>query len=96
MSMTIEELTGQVSRFPELENRVAALENLAAMQHFLSAWPEFVGLRQLCERCGLSYSSMRRSERQRELPNRGRRDVEISGRKYWRRSTVLEWLEERT
>ena len=59
-------------------------------------WPEFISLRLFCDRCGLSYSSMRRSERRHELPNGGCRDVTISGRQYWTKDTILRFLEDKS
>ena len=87
------ELSAEIEKIPALEKRLAVLEERPSPSQ--SEWPELIGLRELCERCGLSYNTMRKAEYRHQLPNRGVRDVSIAGREYWRRSpTVENWLRE--
>ena len=90
--MTLAELQAAAERIPDLEKRLATLEENDHRDE-QSNWPEFVSLRLLCERCSLSYSTMRRGEHKHELPNGGRHDVTISGRRFWVRNSVESWLE---
>ena len=94
MLIDLNEWSRRLEAVAELEkevNEVKAQINIIRERDF---WPEFISLKLLCIKCGLSYDSMRRPERRDELPNAGRRDLKIAGRLYWARRSVLSWLNE--
>lgn len=77
--MTLAELEAAAEKVSSLEARLVALEERDHNDE--PQFPEFVSLKTLCERCSLSYSTMRRGEHKHELPNKGDYDCVIASNK---------------
>ena len=83
--MDLGDFIASVERIPELEARIAELEERFAEKPRL---PEWVTLRQACEYAGTSYSTLRRPEYRDRRPSGGRK---INGTMRYPRASVEEW-----
>ena len=92
MSDVIMALSTALAQVERNTEDIAALKTSLRNRTVEYSWPEFVDLKMLCQRCNLQYATMRRAEYRSQLPNEGKRDVCIAGRKLWKRNTVLEWI----
>lgn len=92
MSATIDELVKAEVEAATAPLR-AELQDLRDRLENREAWPALVTLKDFCDRTGLNYASMRHRQYRSALPNEGYPDLVIGTRRYWRRGTVLGWLE---